>query len=374
MAGNSAALARICPTCGQPLVSGGGFCAFCGTQVSPVSEVQVTDAAIKKSIDAELSVRLKDQSTMVREIADKVEDVIWKRYTRYAIVIGLLLSGFFFFLATIGGIFTWLGYSKLSDVSSKIDPIVNEAVNKAKAAQQNVLQSASKADEIKAKTDHLSTVIDGQTKRVTDSSADIGKKMAAFDTAQKQMASSLIRSQTLSQQVDEIQKSLQTKVGQISSQVDDISLRRVYPTLGQAMYVTFNNQPWRNKQEKKPGETWVNINVEPISMGRYSPDQIEKLQAEMKQNNYLPVIGSFGVAGAYVSGYGPLTNGSGQTVIIYFDKSQEANAIALSAIASKIFSRQIPTLFVNPSNVDKADGRHIVMEQSGLDMQIYLAQ
>jgi uncharacterized Zn finger protein (UPF0148 family) len=101
MAGNSAALARICPTCGQPLVSGGGFCAFCGTQVSPVSEVQVTDAAIKKSIDAELSVRLKDQSTMVREIADKVEDVIWKRYTRYAIVIGLLLSGFFFFLATI---------------------------------------------------------------------------------------------------------------------------------------------------------------------------------------------------------------------------------------------------------------------------------
>jgi hypothetical protein len=198
--------------------------------------------------------------------------------------------------------------------------------------------------------------------------------MAAFDTAQKQMASSLIRSQTLSQQVDEIQKSLQTKVGQISSQVDDISLRRVYPTLGQAMYVTFNNQPWRNKQEKKPGETWVNINVEPISMGRYSPDQIEKLQAEMKQNNYLPVIGSFGVAGAYVSGYGPLTNGSGQTVIIYFDKSQEANAIALSAIASKIFSRQIPTLFVNPSNVDKADGRHIVMEQSGLDMQIYLAQ
>ena len=214
-----------CPSCGQALAQqGGSYCPYCGTQVAPITAGPAADAVIKKKIDDQITARLQDQSAMVRELADKVEDVIWKRYTRYAIVVGALI-------AVIIGAFSLFGISKLSDVSAKIDPIVNDAISKAKAAEQNVTQSAAKAEAIKVDTDRLSATLDAQTKRMTDSTGEIAAKRATFEAAQKQMEAYLARSQELSQQVDAIQKSLQVRVQQISSQVDDVSLRQVYPAL-----------------------------------------------------------------------------------------------------------------------------------------------
>jgi uncharacterized Zn finger protein (UPF0148 family) len=246
----SATQSSACPSCGQALAQGGSYCPYCGTQVAPITAGVATDALIKKKIDDQIAARLQDQNDLVRELADKVEDVIWKRYTRYAIIVGALI-------AVIIGALSLFGISNLSDVSAKIDPIVNDTISKAKTAEQNVTQSAAKAEAIKVGTDRLSASLDAQTKRMTDSTGKIATKRAAFEAAQKQMEAYLARFQELSQQVDSIQKSLQTRVQQVSSQVDDVSLRQVYPDLGQKMYVTLNSRRWREKAEKGPGETWV---------------------------------------------------------------------------------------------------------------------
>jgi uncharacterized phage infection (PIP) family protein YhgE len=208
---------------------------------------------------------------MVREIADRVEDVVWRRFNRYAIVVGLLITALL-------GTFAWLGFSKLSDVSAKIDPIVNDAVSKAKAAAENVQQSATKAKEIKDKTDSLSGTIDALTKRVTDSSADIGKKSVAFNDAQRQMESSLDRAQKLSQQLDTVQQSLQTRVQQLSCQVSDVSLRKAYPGLGNKLYVTYDGHPWRDKAEKQPGENWVSLYINALSTPDYTEAQVKQIR------------------------------------------------------------------------------------------------
>jgi len=95
--------------------------------------------------------------------------------------------------------------------------------------------------------------------------------------------------------------------------------------------------------------------------------------AAMKQDNYTPIVGSFGVGGPYSRGFGNLDYGD-TTQVNYFKKDLERKAAVLSAIVSKILSRPIKTKFVDPALIPKEDQRRFIIDQSGLDLQIYLAQ
>lgn len=132
-----------CSACSKPLVKDASFCAFCGAQVVPPSPAPAIDAYIQKTIDSKLASRLKTETSLVRELADKVEDIVWKRYTRYVIILALLI-------AVLGASFTFFGVTTSKDVSAKIDPIVQAAVRRAEAAKDTVEKSAAKVDALKA--------------------------------------------------------------------------------------------------------------------------------------------------------------------------------------------------------------------------------
>jgi hypothetical protein len=364
MAAGAVPPTTTCPTCSQPIVTGGNFCAFCGAQLAPVSAGQVTDAAIRRVIDAELATRLQDQNSIVRELGDRAEDVVWRRLRNYTIGVGFLLA-----------ILGWFGYSKLSDfsasVNARINPIVEDAVKKANQAAEDIQQSANKAKEIKEKTDSLSTTVQTLTTRVTNGGSDIGKQLAAYQAAQKQMDSSLAHAQALSQQVDGIQKSLQAKVQQLSSQVNDVSLRQSYPGLGNKLYVTYDGNPWQGKAGKQAGENWVSLYIYPLNIGDYTEAQFKQILAAMQQQNFIPYLKLFGVAGPYNQGFGIMNDGAASTQVLYFQQTSKPRAEILSALVARVISRPVPIKFLDLSGF--TDNRHLILEQSGLDMQLVLA-
>lgn len=182
------------------------------------------------------------------------------------------------------------------------------------------------------------------------------------------------RSETMAHQLDAIGQSLQTKVQQLSSQVDDITVRRAYPSLGQAMFVVFDGGAWKKKSEKKADEIWVNVNISPVATEYLSEAQIKQLLDVLKQAGYTPLLGSFGVGGPYSTGFGSLGNTTNANRVFYFSTNSQQKAETLSSLASKALSRSVPIEFVDPTKVPKDSALHFVIEQSGLDAQIYLAQ
>ena len=81
-----------CPTCSKPLTTNETYCPFCGAQVVASAATAAINAQVERKIDLELASRLRNQHALVREIADKVEDVVWKRFSRYTLLLGLLIS------------------------------------------------------------------------------------------------------------------------------------------------------------------------------------------------------------------------------------------------------------------------------------------
>lgn len=354
----------VCLACSKPLTPNGTYCPFCGTRVAASPVAAEIEAQVQKHVDLELSDRLKDQNAMVRELADKVEDVIWKRFGRYTILLGLLIS-------VIIGAFTFYGITTFSGASEKIEPVIQAAVAKTKTAKQNVERLDARVESVRHGIDNLSILLNKQTQRVTEKTSEISLKLAAFDASQKRMTDYLNRADAMYRQLDAVQKSLQTRVQQVSNQADDILVKRVYPNLGRAIFVTLNGQPWRDKSEKSSKETWVNINVAPAATGNYSTLTIEKLMIEMKRQNYIPILGMFGVGGPYEQGFGALDLGPG-THVVYFRKDEEPKAVAFAVMASKALSRVIKAKFFDPSSIQKNDMRAFIINQSGLDLQLCL--
>jgi hypothetical protein len=362
-----------CIACSRPLVEGGDFCPFCGTKIVSSSTTSAIDSYIQNKVNLELSNRLKDQNSLVREIGDKAEDVVWKRLTRYGMIAGALL-------ARILGFIGFEGFKTLDDVKKRIDPIVSDAENRAKEAKRTVEEAAKEVVSVKTSLDHLSHDVDTQTKRVTEKSGEISQKLQGFDAAitdaQKRVEAYQARSEELSRRLEVTAKTLDqqaNRVTQVSKQVDNVSIRQAYPTLGKEKFVTFNGSPWKGMTEKPPNERWVHIFIQPQGIGDYSNDQVEGLLAELKRSNYTPFLGgTFGVGGPYSSAWGAFGS-SNETSVFYFKKDSEQMATAVCALVAKTLSIKAPKpQFVNPAAVlDNVDLR-LVIEQSGLDLQIYL--
>lgn len=135
-----------CPNCSKPLTSGGVYCAFCGVQTVPLP----IDQQIQENVVAELAKRLSDQNTMIRALADKVEDTVWQRLKGYSWIVGILIT-------VVVGALAFFGLTTINGASQKIEPIVQSSVSRAEAARREVDQSVAKIDAVKAGIDKLQT-------------------------------------------------------------------------------------------------------------------------------------------------------------------------------------------------------------------------
>ncbi len=351
---------QVCALCSKPLVGGGEFCAFCGAKTVPSSTTSAIDTYIQNKVKLELSDRLKDQNTLVREIGDKAEDVVWKRLQRYSVIFGSLLACILAFIA-------FVGIKSIDDVSTsakkQIEPVVKEAEQRAQGAKQTIAEAATKVNSVKASVDQLSRDVDAQTKRVADKGGEISQKLGTLDVAASDAQKAL----------ENRLKGLDVRVQEVSKQVDNLSVRQVYPTLGQQKFVTFQSGRWKGQAGKEPKDKWVNIVIDPMVVGDFSQAQVEQLVTELKKAGYTPLLGSFGVGGPYASGFGSLGN-INETSTLYFKKASEQMASEVSSIASKTLSlKGLKPVFVDVSTTFPLnDPRRFVVENSGLDVQLVL--
>jgi hypothetical protein len=292
---------EACAACSKSLVEGGDFCPFCGTRRVSLSTTAAIDRHVHNKVNLELSTRLKDQSSLVREIGDKAEDVVWKRLTRYGVMASALL-------ACILGFIGFEGFKTLDDVKKRIEPVVSAAEQRAQAAKRTSEDTGAKVDLVKGSVDRLAVQVDTQTKRVAERGGEISEKLnrldAAANEAQKRGEIYQARSEELSRQLEATAKALEKRVEQVSKQVDDLSGRRAYPNFGEQPYVTFEGDRWKGKAGKGPEERWLNISIDSSTLPEISREQLEKLMAELKRSNFTPLLGSFGVRGPFNSDVG----------------------------------------------------------------------
>ncbi len=126
--------------------------------------------------------------------------------------------------------------------------------------------------------------------------------------------------------------------------------------------------------EKTPQDRWVNISINPTTVGDISSNQLEKLVAELKASHYTPLLGLVGVGGPFSQGWASLGD-SQETTVFYFKKDSEPMANNVSTIVSRSLSINVfKPQFVNPALMSKDDVRRFIIEHSGLDLQIFLAR
>jgi hypothetical protein len=101
---------RTCPLCEVALAEDARFCPSCGTRAIDPSMLSTVEAYVKIKLDQEVAKRFTDQISIAREIADKAEDVVWRR-----------LRYFGLFLGTIGILLSALGVKSINDVTRGIE-------------------------------------------------------------------------------------------------------------------------------------------------------------------------------------------------------------------------------------------------------------
>ena len=198
-----------CASCSKPLEPGWEFCPFCGTKTVPSSAISAIDAYIQNKLNLELAARLKDQSSIVRELADKAEDTLGKRLKRYAII-----------LSIAGAMLAYFGLKPLYETYAQIKPMVDTAKAQITEITGEVTEASGKIALVKTAVNRLSSDVDTQTNRVDRKGGEISAKLQDLDTTATE----------LSKKLDTIAKSLETKVGQVTKEVDDISMRQICRT------------------------------------------------------------------------------------------------------------------------------------------------
>jgi hypothetical protein len=340
--------ARVCPACESPLAEDARFCPSCGARAVDPSVLSTVDAYINKQLDQEVAKRFTDQSSIAREIGDKAEDVIWKRLRIFTVLLVILLA--------LVGI---LGYKTVNDVIQIIEK-----------------GTAEKVDTVKLRLDELAQDVEAQTKRVTERGGDISNRLAQLDKtaneAQARVELYLSRADELSEQMAKRITELDTKVAQVSTQVDRVSVKQEYPSLGQAKVITYRGGQW-NKGDKKPNEKWIGLYIFPYAIGDFSSAEIESLDSDLRAAGYTLLPGTFGIGGPYSTGAGDLGNGGGNAGLNYFSKSAEQMSADVRPIILKDLPiKNLETVFVDASTMTQDDPRRFVIENSGLDLQLVL--
>jgi hypothetical protein len=288
-----------------------------------------------------------------------------------------MLSGII--ITCILGFIAFAGIKTLDDVSRKIEPIVSAAEQRAEAAKRTIEETATKVDSVKASLDQLTRDVEAQTNRVANKGGEISQKLESLDAtaneAKKRGELYQTRAEEVSRSLEAMANGLENRVEQVSKQVDNVSIQKAYPTLGQQFFVTYNGERWKDKAEKGPNERWLDIYIHPLAFTDISPDQLEKVMADVKRYNFTPLLGTFGVDGPYNSSFGGLGDSPAGSAVFYFEKESEQAAMTICAIASEDLSiMDLKPTFVDRSAFRRDDMRGFVIEESGLDLQLFVFQ
>jgi DNA-binding ferritin-like protein len=237
-------------------------------------------------------------------------------------------------------------------------------------------ETAGNVDAVKGQLGQLSKDIDAQTKRVSEKGGEIAERLSKLDAAangtQAKAEAYLKRADELSATLTQRLTALDTKVAQVSTQVDNLSVRQEYPDLGRAKVVTYKGVLWK-KDDKKPGEKWIGIYISPYAISDFTGGEIENLVRDLRAAGYTPLLGMFAIGGPYISGnVGSLGDNGSNSSLYYFSKGSEQMSAQVRAIALK----DLPITSLDSSYVDASDLlddlRQFVIENSGLDLQLVL--
>jgi uncharacterized protein YceH (UPF0502 family) len=322
----------ICPVCHTPITPDVRFCPSCGAKVMDPSMFETIDAYVKTKLDQEIARRFADQSTIAREIADNAEDTLWKRF-RVLFWCALIV------VAVLG----FVGVKSFNDVTQGI-----------------VTATAGKVDEVKARITQLSKDLDAQRQRMDQRSGEISARFATLDKtasdAQTKIDGYINHADALSTQMDKRLVELNTKVAQVSTQVDNVSVAQTYPSLGMAKIPTYNGRPW-DKDIKKPGDKWINIFIFPDAIGDFSSKEIETLIHDLRAAGYTPFLGMFGIGGPYSTGTASLGDDP-TSAVNYFLKDTKQMAQDIRAIALRdLPNNAIGVVYTDAAKMDADDTR-----------------
>jgi hypothetical protein len=330
-----------------------------------------------------------DQQSLVRKIADDAEDVVWSRVKRYSWAVGVVL----FLLGLYG--FSSIQEAKTTianEAHARLDPVIEATEARVKTAQGQIGEAGQKIAVVQKQLDDTSKLADEQNQRITAQGGEIHSKLDDVQKAanranalssgyekqatefEKELVAMRSRAEEQSRKLDETQKTFDARIAQVTQQIDNASIRQVYPSLGQKLYVTFNGRPWKGTAEKKPSDRWVDIILDPLAIGesRVSEEQLKSLAGALEKAEYTPYFGSFGVGGPVGTGYGSLANGP--TGVVYFDPKRVKDASELLKLAGDTLHLPGMTLqFVDSKTVSESMER-VVIQDSGIDFQIYVGR
>lgn len=350
-----------CSSCAKPLVEGGAFCPHCGTRRLDGGVASAIDSYVLSRVNAELSTRLKDQNSLVREVGDKAEDIVWRRFRAYFGAIAVCV-------AAIG----WLGYKSVSDVQKAMEPVVRGFWDQVDVAKADMQRVSSQVTAVRQSVDSVSREAEAQKRRVADRGGEVGKKLEALDNAILSARSYQLRSEEAERRLQQVASRVEQRVEQLARQADRTSVRAAFPALGQPRLVTLEGKPWGGISSKPVGARWINLVIDVTAQRDYKPEEIDRLVTELKKKGLEPVLGSFGVGGAYSAGYSFFGNRS-ITGVFYFHKDSARLAKEVADLIYGVLSVKAEVDYSPPSGLSPEDQR-FVLEQSGLDLQIRLKQ
>ena len=380
---------KTCPKCGDALIDGKLFCPNCGLAIVSLPERVAIDSYVEARVQQAMSARLADQNNLTREIADRAEDVVWSRIKRYTWAAGLAL----FLLGLYG--FSSIQEAKTTianEARSRLEPVIEDTEKRVKAAQTDIGDTDKKIKAVQKQLDDTSKLADDQSKRITAQGGEIDKKLEDLQKAanqanslssgyekqatnfEKELGEMRKHAEEQSRRLEDTQKAFEAKISQVTQQINNESIQEAYPTLGQKLYVTFNGHPWKGANEKKPGEKWVNINLDPLAVGenRVSKEQLKSLSDALEKAGYTPYFGFFGVGGPVSTGFGSM--GPEVSGVVYLNASRQKDASELVKIAGETL--HIPGMdvhYVDPKSIPEPMKR-LVLETSGIDFQIFIAR
>jgi uncharacterized Zn finger protein (UPF0148 family) len=364
----------VCPKCGEPLVLRKPFCPNCGFALAPLGNMPEVNAYVEAKVKAELANRLKEQSTLVREIADTAENAVWARFKKYKVIVSVAA----FVLAA-------LGIKTCSDVNqrvvdearSRIEPIVKSTEERAKKAALDIDKTAKGVTVVQKKLDDIDKMATAQRNRIASQSGEVARSerelQIAEDRANKASADFEKRAVGLESRLNQLGTQYQVRYARIEKASGEKAIREAFPGIGEEPYAVFRGERV-DKSQKKSGEKWINIMVYPsiIERNLLAAEKLNEMRAELLKAGFTPFIGSFISVGRIAGntprlGYSP----SPLSHVFYYETGFSRDAESVVAIADKYLPARIAGAeLIDPSKLSATS--RVVVKTSGLDCQLLI--
>lgn len=332
------------------------------------AQIAQVDTYVHARVAKELAHLNQNPDAVAREIADKAEEVVWRRFKAYTVLIGVLLA-----------VIAWFGYSSFKDITDsarrQLDPIVNDALSKAKIAQTDVAATSGEVKATKEKLDVVSKEADTQKARLDSQTGEASRKLAelqaSVDHANKMGAEYDAKVGALTQRME-------SQYARITTAVNSKTIAEVYPDI--------DTEPWASIEgkrldptQKKPGEVWVQVHLSGFAISRHILDatRLRELLANLEAAGYIPFLGTPAINGRMSGGLESLGTGDYyQSHVIYFDPTKQEMGAKLSQIVGAFVVLKPPTpelrTFSTSPDYNEFLAKTIV-EKSGYDAQVFIS-